>query len=212
MSKLHFFFIFLILFISCEKDKINPSGLPKKVTVTNVDNEVSSIIYFFYDNKNRLSKEIIQLPDNSIVGTYTFGYIDDQIQVKYNSGLGNFTFTYIVDVQTKKILKRINTFYDKSYEYVYEYKQESQKTLTIYSFYYVTDNNLITSLFKDFEFKYWEDALFTLDELKELRIHSGQIRNNGVVWNNSKPGDPSFIYLFDKIPSGCRPLGIFFTE
>lgn len=152
MGKLHILLIFFIFFSSCKKDKINPSGLPKKVTVTNVDDEVSYIIYFFYDNKNRLSKEVIQQPDSSIVGTYTFGYIDDQIQVKYNNASGNFTFTYIVDVQTKKILKRINTFYDKSYKYVYEYKQESQKPLTIYFFYYDSYNNLLAHLFNDFGF------------------------------------------------------------
>jgi len=62
--------------------------------------------------------------------------------------------------------------------------------------------------FKDFEFKYWEDALFTMKDLNELNIHSGEIRNNGIVWNNSTAIDPSFVYLFDKhspIYKGYRP-------
>ena len=96
---------------------------------------------------------------------------------------------------------------NKIYEDVYVGNKETKviKNIlpkTIYSSAVIYEN------FKDFEFKYWEDALFTLEELQELRIHSGQIRNNGIVWNNSKSGDPSFIYLFDKVTpiyKGYRP-------
>ncbi len=152
MNKLHYFFIFFILFSSCKKDKINPSSLPKKVTVTNIDNEVSCIIYFSYDNKNRLSKEIIHQTAYPETKTYTFGYVDDQIQVKYNNGIEDFTFTYIVDVQTKKILKRINTFNDNSYKYVYEYKPESQQPFSLYYFNYDNNNNLNIEPYRDLEF------------------------------------------------------------
>lgn len=67
----------------------------------------------------------------------------------------------------------------------------------------------IRTEFLPFELDYWTTANITKKDLNYWGVYSGEIRHNGILWHISKPGDPLFIYMFDKhipIYKGYRPF------
>lgn len=66
----------------------------------------------------------------------------------------------------------------------------------------------IRKISTDSEINYWKQALITEKDLEYWNVYSGVIRNNGILWHESKENDPLFIYMWDKLQpiyKGYRP-------